>query len=187
LDFSLSRALQGMIRSSGEPLSEDVTLNAREFQPRHMLLRGRHIIWMMIDYFKTNRSLQEHVTWQDIGTLQWQGDEKLQWFYNRWKLITTSLSITIPEVVLRDTFLAKIRNSKRHQVDLQEFDRMREDEPRRTLKWMTESIDRLLSRDRMEWARKLQRKSHLSGAIDAEAAPSTFDKGKIQGKFEMEM
>ncbi|MFM7985696.1 MAG: hypothetical protein ACKPKO_40925, partial [Candidatus Fonsibacter sp.] len=64
----------------------------------------------------------------------------------------------------------------------QEFDRMREDDPQRTLKLMTESIDRLLSRDRMEWARKLQRKSLLSGAIDAEAAPSTFDKGTSKGK-----
>ena len=98
------------------------------------------------------------------------------------KLITTSLAIAIPEVVLRDTFLAKIRNSKRLQADIQEFDIMREDDPRRTLKWMTESIDRLLSRDRMEWARQLQRKSRLSGTIDSEAAPSTFDKGKSKGK-----
>ena len=52
LDFSLSRALQGMIKSSGEPLSEDVTLKAREYQKRSMILRGRQIIWMMIDYFK---------------------------------------------------------------------------------------------------------------------------------------
>ncbi|MFM7989752.1 MAG: hypothetical protein ACKPKO_61610, partial [Candidatus Fonsibacter sp.] len=71
LDFSLSRALQGMIKSSGEPLSEDVALKAREYQQRSMILRGRQIIWMMIDYFKTNRSLQEQYTWQDIELLQW--------------------------------------------------------------------------------------------------------------------
>ncbi|MFM7985147.1 MAG: hypothetical protein ACKPKO_38095 [Candidatus Fonsibacter sp.] len=51
LDFSLSRALQGMIKSSGEPLYDDVTLKAREYQQRSMILRGRQIIWMMIDYF----------------------------------------------------------------------------------------------------------------------------------------
>ncbi|MFM7979633.1 MAG: hypothetical protein ACKPKO_09990, partial [Candidatus Fonsibacter sp.] len=38
LDYSISRALQGMIRSSGEPLSEDVTLRAREFQQRSIIL-----------------------------------------------------------------------------------------------------------------------------------------------------
>ncbi|MFM7978817.1 MAG: hypothetical protein ACKPKO_05830, partial [Candidatus Fonsibacter sp.] len=70
-----------------------------EYQQRSMILRGRQIIWMMIDYFKTNRSLQEQYTWQDIELIQWPGDEKLQWFYSRWKLITTSLSVKIPEVV----------------------------------------------------------------------------------------
>jgi hypothetical protein len=34
--------------------------------------------WMMIGYFKPNRSLQKQYTWQDIEALQWQGDEKLQ-------------------------------------------------------------------------------------------------------------
>jgi len=85
LDFALSRALQGMIKASGESLSEDVTLRAHEYQQRSMILRGRQIIWMMIDYFKTNRSLQEQYTWQVIELLQWQGDDKFQWFYFRWK------------------------------------------------------------------------------------------------------
>ena len=51
-DFSLSRALQGMVKSSGESLSEDVTLKAREYAHKNKILRGRHIIWMMIDYLK---------------------------------------------------------------------------------------------------------------------------------------
>ena len=98
-----------MIKSSGESLSEDVTLKAREYTQRSKILRARQIILMMIDYFKNNRSWQEQYAWQDIETLQWQGDDRLQRFYPRWKLITTSLSITIPEIVLRDTFLSKIR------------------------------------------------------------------------------
>ena len=42
--ISLPRALQGMIRSSGESLSEDVTLTGRELAQRSMVLRGRQII-----------------------------------------------------------------------------------------------------------------------------------------------
>ena len=41
-------------------------------------------------------------------------------------------------------------------------------------------IDRLLGRERMEWARKLQRKSLTSGAIDVDAAPG--ESGGKQGK-----
>ena len=60
---------------------------------------------------------------------------------------------------------------------------MREGVPRRTIRWLTDSIDRILSRDRMEWARKLQRKSLLSGSIDADVAtPGKGKKGKSKGK-----
>ena len=55
---------------------------------------------------------------------------------------------------------------------------MREDDSRRTLKWLTESIDRLLARDRMEWARKLRRKLLTSGAIDSDVVPGAPGKGK---------
>ena len=75
-DLSLSRALQGMVKSSGESLSEDVALKAREYAHKNEILRGRQIIWMIIDYFNTNRSLQEQYTSQDIDSLHWQDDEK---------------------------------------------------------------------------------------------------------------
>ena len=78
LDSALSKALQGMIKSSGESLSEDVTRKAREYTQRSNILRGRHIIWVMIDYFNTNRSLQEQYTRQDIETREWQGEDRLK-------------------------------------------------------------------------------------------------------------
>ena len=67
--FHCPKHYKGMIRS-GESLSEDITLKAREFAQRSKILRGRQIMWMTIDYFKTNRSLQEQYTWQDIEALQ---------------------------------------------------------------------------------------------------------------------
>ena len=46
------------------------------------------------------------------------------------------------------------------------------------MKWLAESIDRLLARDRMERARKRQRKSLTSGAIDSDVVPGAPGKGK---------
>ena len=40
LDLSLSRALQGMVKSSGESLSEDVTMKAREFAQKDIFFVG---------------------------------------------------------------------------------------------------------------------------------------------------
>ena len=47
LVFSLARALQGMIKSSGGSLSESATLKAREFSQKSKILRGRQIAWMI--------------------------------------------------------------------------------------------------------------------------------------------
>ena len=90
------------------------------------------------------------------------------------------MSITILEVVLRETFLSKIRHAKKLQLDSVGFNGTREDEERRNLTWLTDSIDRMLARDRMEWARKLQRKTLTSGAIDADSVPGVTKGGKGQ-------
>ncbi len=95
------------------------------------------------------------------------------------------MSIAIPDVVLRATLLSTLRNLKKLPADIVEFDRMREYDDRRTLKWLTESIGRPLAMDRAEWARQLQRKSLTSGAIDVDlvlGAPSKGKGGKGRGK-----
>ena len=57
--------------------------------------------------------------------------------------------------MFRDTFLSKIRHSKRLQAHTVEFDRFREDDPHRNIQWLTDSIDRILSRDRLEISKKV--------------------------------
>ena len=69
LDFALAQALQKMIRASGESLADDVTLAARDCSSEGKVLRGHQIVWMLVDYFKTNRSLQEQFTWQGTESL----------------------------------------------------------------------------------------------------------------------
>ena len=47
----------------------------------------------------------------DVHVL-WQCDGVLHWFYRRWRLITTSLSVEILEGACRDTLLGKDKNLK---------------------------------------------------------------------------
>ena len=69
-------------------------------------------------------------------------------FYTRRKLVITSLFTNMPEELLRDTFSANIRAYKKLQADIHEFDRRREHDPRKTLKWLTDSTDPLMQRER---------------------------------------
>ncbi|MFM7989419.1 MAG: hypothetical protein ACKPKO_59905, partial [Candidatus Fonsibacter sp.] len=53
---------------------------AREMLQSSSILQGRQIVWMVLDYFKFNRTLQEQYKYQDIESLKWRGDEKFGTF-----------------------------------------------------------------------------------------------------------
>ena len=146
---------------------------------------------MMHDYFKTNRTLQEQYKYQDIESLKWMGDERLPQFFKRWKVITTGMTVPLDDSILCDIFLERIRPSKKLASDIHEFDRMRDDDANKNLRWLTDSIDRLLQRERMLSARALRTKRIQSGASlttdqshgNSNAAPAHGkDKGKGKGK-----
>ena len=59
LDFALAKALDGILQQSKESWTEDVVLKSRKLSQRNIILKGRQIVWIMLDYFKTNRTLQE--------------------------------------------------------------------------------------------------------------------------------
>ena len=85
LDFALAKALHGILNESKESLTEDVIIKSRECAQSNSNLKGRQIVWMMLDYFKTNRTLQEQYKYQDIESLKWMGDERMPQFYKKKK------------------------------------------------------------------------------------------------------
>ena len=166
-------------------------MKTRECAQSKSILKGRQIVWMMLDYFKANRTLQEQYKYQDIEPLKWMGDEKLPQFFTKWTVITTGMVVPLDNRILCHIFLERIRPSKKLASDVHEFDRMRDDDTYKNLKWLTDSIDRLLQRERMLSARALQTKRIQSGAsltteqsnANSNAAPAQDkDKGKGKGK-----
>ncbi len=93
-------------------------LKARECNPNDLILKGRPIVWMMIGYFKTNRTLQEQYKYQDLESLKWARDEKLQSFYKQWKVVITGMAIPLDERILCDICAANAH----------EFDKMKGDD-----------------------------------------------------------
>jgi hypothetical protein len=83
LDFALAKALHGILKQSKESLTEDVILKARECAQSNSILKGCQIVWMLLYYFKTIRTLQEQYKYQDIESLKWMGDERLPQFYKK--------------------------------------------------------------------------------------------------------
>ena len=103
LDFALAKSLHGILKQSKESLTEDVILKTRECAQSNSILKGRQILWMMHDYFKTNRTLQEQYKYQDIESLKWMGDERLPQFYKIWKVITTGTIVPLDGLQILST------------------------------------------------------------------------------------
>ena len=135
LDGALANAVQTIIANSKEAIKSDVFLKRRELGKQDKVLRGSQFIWMMLDFFKTNRSFSEVYTWQDVSSIKWLGDEKLGEFYAKWRSVVDVLTVEVDPKTLTETFLELIRPSKVLAPDIHEFDRFDLDDPRRNLKW----------------------------------------------------
>ena len=70
LDIMLASVVGRAVYKSSEPLKDDLVLAQREAYDKIVVIIGRQIIWMILDFFKTNRSLQEQYTYEDIHDLK---------------------------------------------------------------------------------------------------------------------
>ena len=84
LVVSLARAPHGILKHSKEPLTWDVVLKPREYAQTEIMFKKADSLWIMLDYFKTNRALHKQCKYHDIESLKWTGDDKLQPVYTIW-------------------------------------------------------------------------------------------------------
>eukprot|EP00969_Alexandrium_andersonii_P237968 10503478-Alexandrium_andersonii.AAC.1 len=83
--MQLAIAVEDVINKSSETLKYDIQ-HAKNLamDNERRTLRGREVVWMVFDYFKTHKSLQTYYSYQDLIALKWKGDEKLEEFYREW-------------------------------------------------------------------------------------------------------
>jgi hypothetical protein len=187
----LSRVLRKTIGSGPEPaLKRDMDQRRRKlaFDPVNPgMLWGRQLVWLIINFYKTNRNLSEKYTWEDINSgTQWLGDDRLEEYMSNWYRITGNLSVVVDERSLMEVQLANFRKAKGDlSHDIKDFERFDEGHENRTLQWLCDRADALISRKRMQSAREAQKKglAHDGGIKSGggNAAPAPGDKGKTGG------
>ena len=108
LDGRLAEKLSGVVNRSQEPsLREDMYLKKEQMLNEGPALGGRQIAWMILDFFKTDRSLAVQSMWEDIKTITLKDDKHLESFARKWKHFIAHLMEPMPtETVLR-AFLTK--------------------------------------------------------------------------------
>ena len=157
LDLMLGKCLASVIHNSGETLSEDVFLADRDANEAGRVVGGRQMVWMILDFFKTHRSMAIQYSYEDLKSVPWLGDSRIKEFYDHYRLVKSAVLELLPlEDAQIQMFYDKIKTSKVLQIDLREFDRYEEGDPRRTLRFLEQSVERVISRRNLEEARRRQ-------------------------------
>eukprot|EP00969_Alexandrium_andersonii_P166799 7370592-Alexandrium_andersonii.AAC.1 len=66
-------AVEDVINKSSETLKYDVQMAKNlAVGNEHRTLRGREVVWMVIDYFETHKSLQTYYSDQDLINFKWK-------------------------------------------------------------------------------------------------------------------
>ena len=120
-DISLHKSMVTLINSTQEPLKNDLTQKEREAYRTDSTLGGRQVVWMLLNYFKTNRSLVQQYNWQDIQEIKWKGDDHLFETYSRYNLIMGDIGEGMNEDQQIETFLNIFKSSKKLAPDIHEF------------------------------------------------------------------
>ena len=55
------------------------------------------MIWMILDYFKTHRSMAEQYSYEDLKSVPWLGDARIKGFYDQYRLIKNAVLDQLPK------------------------------------------------------------------------------------------
>eukprot|EP00974_Lingulodinium_polyedra_P053940 5186470-Lingulodinium_polyedra.AAC.1 len=86
--MALAQVLTAVVRKSNESVKMDVAQKGFELRREEKYrLRGRHIFWMILDFFKTKRTLQQQSVFQVLRNVKWMGGEKIEDFFRTYRRI----------------------------------------------------------------------------------------------------
>ena len=122
-------------------------------------VRGRQVLLMFDQYFKTNEEVGSLYSVEDLLKVTLHSDD-LTTFLHNWESVIAGMSHVPEEMVLRDILLRQIRKSSRMKYDLEIYDRAKEGSASHSYAFLLKSIRDLLTRERMRKNRDRIAKSH---------------------------
>ena len=165
LDLKLGTTLANCVHQSPHTLKDDVDFQSQEALKKETILKGRQIAWMMIDFMKTNRTMDQVHTIDDLSRLAWLGDNKIKQFRDQWRMTVHNLRYKqFDPNMLRDMLYERIKVSKVLAPDIAHYERLNEDDRDKTHDWLIAQMDRHIAQQRLEEARRDEVATAKTGA-----------------------
>ena len=150
LDIRLAVALSNCIRDGSSEL--DRTLQQKEWrlmEQTQKCLKGRQVMWLILDFFKTNRDMSEVYNIQDLTGLPWLGDNRMHQFKVLWESMATRMSSELSDNMLSELLCHKMEDSKVLADDLAYYHRCKIGHEDHSYQFLIASMDRYLARQRL--------------------------------------
>ena len=146
LDIKLALALQIMLRSAPDDAKgvvHDIQLHAEQRQRENRLIKGREILAIIPQSFRSSDRSDMVFTLENLIRLEYPGDKNMSVFRNKWYDISLNLrKEDIPrEITLRDILYHKIKGSRKLEFGLNTYARLPDAHPEKTYRFLLGLID----------------------------------------------
>lgn len=182
LDTKLCAALT---RSAKSDLATRI-LNFKEEKAKvGIQVRGRTILLMFDDYFKTSEEAGNLYRVEDLLNVIKVGDsiQDLKRFVKKWDATIAGMREPPEDYILRDILLRQIRSSLLLKYDIEVFDRAREGDKQKTYAFLLQSIKDLIDRERLRENRnRIVERNKVKDGKEKPAAPAAGSKGGGRGR-----
>jgi hypothetical protein len=148
MDLKLSTVLTGVIRNAttARTLYDDLMVREASASMNGSMLKGRQTMFMILEFFKTNRQTQFMYTIEDLAKLEWLGDRDLHTLRHRWSLTTEGLSDNLSEETLATVLAKKLEQSQDLKEDIAYYYQCTDDHGYHSYTYLRSAMDRSLAR-----------------------------------------
>ena len=144
LDLKLASAMTNMMHKGGERskrFRDRVNLKMEEASKMGDIIKGRQIVWMLLDSFKTFDRSAVVYGFDHLSTLRVNNND-LHEFLIQWNHVLSKMGDEhIQTSLLRDAFYRKIERVHEVSYDLNIYERMAESDPNKTYEFLINCVE----------------------------------------------
>ena len=146
-----TKLLAALPRSAKGDLATKIHNFKDENSKKGIQVRGRCVLLMFEDYFKTSEEAGSLYRVEDLLGVVRTGDpvDDLKRFLNRWDATIAGMETPPDDLVLRDILLRQIRKCHLMKYDIEAFDRASEKPGQKSYAFLLQNIKDLLDRERL--------------------------------------
>ena len=180
MEHKLATALSGILEGQiGRTIN-----NMKKAQLRktgNSILAGRQILYLILQEYRTNKSLGRYYSTVDMEQYVWLGDEvnQLRRFLNNVEDLVSGLHSDISEFEKREWLVNRMEDSKVFEMKLDKFKNRKNSDKKKTFDALLKIIEKHIS-DHTEKENRKKKKAGLGGKAGAKGAGPTAMAAKSQ-------